>query len=334
MDGKALHAESIVIDAVCPLISDRKYVDWYREGGVTLAAPSVASTENLDYAMRAIAAWKHYIRSRPDVLQVVSASDVERAKAENKLGLLFHFQGTGPLEDDAELAFVYKELGVGIIQLAYNTRNRIGDGADERTDSGLSNFGLKVIQALNGARIIIDCSHTGLRTSLEAIEASTQPVVVSHGNARSVWPSLRNIPDDLIKAIAASGGLVGAVGFAAFVGADQRPTLDQFIDHIAYIADLVGIDHVALGIDYYLAQAPIMSDEDARRQYDVYIANGMWREGTYPPPPHWYPAGIETPRTLPNLTVRLLERGFAPEDVKKILGLNWMRVYRDVWGNH
>jgi membrane dipeptidase len=334
MDGKALHDESVVIDAVCPLLTEKAYVDWYKEGGVTIAAPTIATNEGVGDTMRAIAAWKQFIRSRQDLTQVFSVSDIARAKAEKKLGVLMHFQGTGPLEDDPELAFVYKELGVGIIQLAYNTRNRIGDGADERTDSGLSYFGLKVIKALNDARIIVDCSHTGIKTSFEAIEASTRPVVISHGNARAVWGSLRNIPDDLMLAIAASGGLIGMVGFAAFISADQRPTLDQFIDHIAHTVDLVGIDHVALGIDYYLAQAPIMSDEEAQRRYDGYIANGMWRAGTYPPPPHYYPAGIETPRTLPNLTVGLLERGFGVEDVKKILGLNWMRVYRAVWGDH
>jgi membrane dipeptidase len=156
--------------------------------------------------------------------------------------------------------------------------------------------------------------------------------VVSHGNPRARHESRRNLPDDLIRAIAASGGVIGAVGFPGFVDAAPRPTLDRFIDHIAYMADLVGVDHVGLGIDYYLGQEPVTDAAEARRQYDAWIASGKWRPGTYPPPPHVYPAGIETPRTLPALTARLLARGFAPDDVRKILGENWLRVWGAVWG--
>jgi membrane dipeptidase len=330
-DARTLHDDSVIIDAVCPLLWAKDHVDWYREGGVTVAAPTVAISEGIEETIRSIAAWKKYIRSRPDLVQIYGIGDIERAKREKKLGLLMHFQGSGPIEDEPETAFIYKELGVGIIQLAYNTRNPIGDGADERTDSGLSYFGLKAIAAMNAARVIVDCAHTGVRTSFDAVEASTRPVVISHGNPRAVWDSKRNVPDDLIKAIAQSGGLVGAVGFPGFVSGAARPTLDQFIDHIAYIADLVGIDHVALGIDYYTGQWPVVNDEQARVSYEGFLASGKWREGTYPPPPHYYPAGIETPRTLPALTARLLERGFDADSVRKVLGQNWMRVYRAVW---
>ncbi len=332
IDFAELHGRSVVIDAVCPLLVRKEFVDWYREGGVTVAAPTIASVEGLDATMRSIGGWKSFIAARPDLMQVASVADIERAKREKKLGLLFHFQGADPIEDDTNLVHVYKALGVGIIQLCYNVRNRVGDGADERTDSGLSYYGLKVIEALNAARIIVDCSHTGIRTSLDAIEASTRPVIISHGNARGIKNSKRNLPDDLLKAIAASGGVIGAVGFPGFVGDAARPTLDQFIDHIAYIADLVGIDHVGLGIDYYAAQWPVMDDAEAKRAYDGYLADGRWRPGTYPPPPHYYPAGIETPRTLSTLTGRLLERGFDAVSVQKVLGQNWMRVYRAVWG--
>lgn len=332
-DAAALHAASIVIDAVCPLLFTKTLVDWYKEGGVTVAAPTLASIEGMGPAMRSIASWKAFIRSREDLAQVRAACDVEQFKHDCKLGLLFHFQGGDPLEDDPELAHLYKELGVGIIQLCYNVRNRIGDGADERTDSGLSYFGVKVVAALNTARVIVDCAHTGVRTSLDAIELSTRPVVISHGNARGIHESPRNLPDHLIKAIGQSGGIVGIVGYPGFVGPSKRPTLDQFIDHLAYTADLIGIDHVGLGIDYYVGQWPVMDDVEAKRLYDEYVADGRWRPSTYPPPPHYYPAGIETPKTLPALTARLLERGFDAESVKKVLGLNWMRVYREVWGD-
>jgi membrane dipeptidase len=331
-DPRALHASAIVIDAVCPLLQQRRYLDWYMAGGVTVAAPTVASSEGAGAALRTIAGWKRAIADDPRLMQVRAATDISAAKAAGRLGILLHFQGADPIEDDLDLVHAYKDLGVGVIQLCYNVKNRVGDGADERTDAGLSYFGVDLVKRLNAARVVVDCAHTGLRTSLDAIATSAAPVVISHGNPRALHESRRNLPDELIRAIAGSGGVIGAVGFPGFVGPEQRPTLDRFIDHIAYMADLVGIDHVGLGIDYYLGQHPVTPEDEARRQYEAWIASGRWRPGTYPPPPHHYPEGIATPRELPALTARLVARGFAAEDVRKVLGENWRNVWRAVWG--
>lgn len=127
--------------------------------------------------------------------------------------------------------------------------------------------------------------------------------------------------------------VVGTVGFPAFLTLQGQPTLDQFIDDIAYKADLVGIDHVGIGIDYYEGQHPVEALEAAQARYESRLASGQWRADEYPPPPYHYPAGIETPHTLPRLTERLVERGFSASEIRKIWGLNWMRVYRAVWGD-
>lgn len=332
MDSQDLHRNAVVVDAVCPLLQDHRYVDWYVDGGATVAVPTVATTEGAGETLRRIARWKRTIEGDARLVQVASAAAIEAAKAAGRTGILLHFQGADPVEDDLDLVFAFRDLGVGVIQLCYNVKNRVGDGADERTDAGLSFFGVDLIRRLNEARVVVDCSHTGVRTSLDTVEVSTAPVVISHGNPRALHESRRNLPDDLIRAVARSGGVIGAVGFPGFVSPEPRPTLDRFIDHIAYMADLVGIDHVGLGIDYYLGQSGVAPDDAARRQYDAWVASGKWRPGTYPPPPHHYPAGIETPRSLPNLTARLRERGFADADVLKILGGNWLRVWRAVWG--
>lgn len=329
----ALHASSIVIDAVCPLVKDDSiYLDWYREGGVTALAPTVSGgTESARETLNRIAAWHRLLNERADLMLVRECRDIELAKASGRLGIYLHCQGPDPLEDNLDLVDAYKALGVGVIQLAYNVRNRVGDGCEERTDAGLSHFGIKLIERLNRARVIVDCSHTGLRTSLEAIERSTAPVVLSHSNVAAVHSSARNVQRELIEAIARSGGVIGVVGFPAMVANASAPSLDQFIAHIDAIVDYVGIDHVALGIDYYRGQAGVASDEEARRGYEWALRTGMWG-AAYPPPPHHYPAGIETPRTLPNLTRRLLERGYNESQVRKILGENWLRVMRSVWG--
>jgi membrane dipeptidase len=332
MNIEALHADSIIIDGVCPITYEKRYVDWYREGGVTVVAPTLAWVQNADYAFKAIASWCAFIARRADLRLIRTGADIRQAKAGGETGILFHFQGADPIEDNLELVPLFGELGVRVIQLCYNRRNRVGDGGSERTDSGLSHFGLELVAALNDARIVVDCAHTGARTTLEAIEASRSPVVISHGNAAAVHPSARNVSDEIIKAIGKNGGVIGAVGFPAFVGDAQKPTLDQFIDHIVHIAGLVGIDHVCLGIDYASMQWPIMTDEAAQLIYQDAIAAGIWRADTYPKPPYYYPAGIETPRTLINLTRRLAERDFGAEDIQKVLGLNWLRLYETVWG--
>jgi membrane dipeptidase len=328
----SLHTEGVVIDAVCPLVSDdSSYIDWYREGGVTVFAPSVGDVKGARATLERLGYWHRLLRERQDLLLVRLASDIELAKQTGRLGVYMHFQGAEPIEHDLDLVDLYKALGVGMIQLTYNVRNRIGDGCEERIDAGLSRFGVKLIERLNAARVIVDCSHTGLRTSLEAIECSAAPVVLSHSNARRVHTSPRNVSDELIAAIARSGGVIGIAGFPGMVAPTPLPTLDDFILHIDAIVRLVGIDHVGLGIDYYVGQAGVASDEEALRGYESAVRSGIW-SSAYPPPPHHYPAGIETPKTLLVLTRRLLEIGYADEDVRKILGGNWLRVMRSVWG--
>jgi membrane dipeptidase len=171
--------------------------------------------------------------------------------------------------------------------------------------------------------MIVDVTHTGTRSALEAVEASTAPVVASHSNVLALRSNSRNLPDELIEAIAASGGVIGINGYPSFVAHSDRPTLDQFIDHIAYIDDLVGSGHVGLGLDYY---------DGTQADYDRFVSSGKWNPANYGPPPYHYPAGLERPNGFPRLTERLLERGFDEEAVRGILGENWLRVYGQVWG--
>lgn len=332
-DRGRTHGEAIVIDATCPLMNSHpRLIDWWIEGGVTAAAPTVGGFDGAGGTLRNLARWNKLIEQDPRLRLVRTAADIEAAKQDETFGIIYHFQGTAPVEDDLDLVPIYKQLGVGIIQLTYNVKNRVGDGCEERTDAGLSHFGVELVARLNAARIIVDCSHTGYRTTMEAIERSTAPVVFSHASVKALVPSARSITDDQIKATAATGGLIGAVGFPAFVSDARHPTLDEFINHIDYVADLVGVDHVGLGIDYFGGQAGVAEQAAADAIYADAINSGKWKPESYPPPPYHYPQGIETPQTFHNLTTRLLERGYSEDDTCKILGGNWMRVYRTVWG--
>lgn len=328
-----LHRQSIVIDATCPLLFEPRYLDVYKAGGFTAVAPTVDDDQDgAAGALRDLGRWHKRIREDASLLLVRTADDIAAAKAQGRLGIILHFQGGDPIENCLDLIDAYKALGVGMIQLTYNVRNRIGDGCEERTDAGLSKFGLSVVRRLNEARIVVDCSHTGLRTTLEAIDASSRPVVFSHAGVQAVHPSPRNLVDAQIKAVAATGGLVGANAYPPFVSGDRQPTMAQLIGHIRYVADLVGVDHVGLGLDYFTGQSPYMDDADALASYRDYVDSGRWSPAAYPPPPYLYPLGMETPDKCAHLTAGLLQAGFHAPEVQKILGGNWMRVFRDVWG--
>ncbi|MEA2934869.1 MAG: rane dipeptidase [Variibacter sp.] len=327
-----LHEEAVVIDGTCPLLRKPEYVEWFQEGGYTAVAPTVGLGGDAAAALRELGGWHRFINSRHDLLLVRAAADIQAAKQQKKLGIIFHFQGTSPIEGDLRYADAFKALGVGMVMLAYNQKNRVGDGCEERTDAGLSNFGVELVERLNELRIVIDCSHTGLRTTLDAIEMSSAPVVFSHSNPKAVHESRRNITDEQIKAVAKSGGLVGINGFLAYVSPDSKPTLDQFLRHVDYVVNLVGIDHVGLGVDYFTHQVGVATDAQALEYYEDSVRVGRWRRDTYPPPPYPYPEGIGTPKEIRNFTKALLERGYKPDDTKKILGGNWLRVFGDVLG--
>lgn len=333
LDAKKLHNSAIVIDGACPLLRKSSYLDWYKEGGCTVVAPTVGLGLDAGGALREIGGWLRLIDSRDDLLLVRKGSDVDRAKKEGKLGILMHFQGTQPIENDLRLVDAYKALGISIVMLTYNQKSLVGDGCEERTDAGLSNFGVDLVKRLNEQRIIVDCSHTGLQTTLDAMSHSSRPVVFSHSNVRAVHDVKRNITDEQIRMVAASGGLVGMNAFPPTVSPNAKPSLDDFLRHFEHIIKLAGVDHVALGLDFFTHQSGVVSDADAKIYYDDSIRVGRWRKETYPPPPYLYPEGIETPKSLANLTKGLLEREYAPDDVKKIMGGNWRRVIMAVLGD-
>lgn len=332
MDTERLHSDALIIDAAAPLLRNRRYIDHYIAGGVDVLVPTVCTNDNASQALATIAGWHAHIPGDDRLKLVSSVAEIIEAKKTGKAAVILHAQGADLLENKVDFVDVFKALGVGIMQFTYNEKNRLGDGAGERTNAGLSVFGIKVVERCNAVGIVIDGSHTGSRTTLDAMENSSKPIVFSHANPKGVHDTARNITDEQIKACAATGGVIGAVGYPAFVSDAARPSLDQFIDHIAYVADLVGIEHVSLGIDYFEGQAGVADDERAIKEYEGRIAEGRWRRSDYPPPPYYYPEGIETPDKLGNLTTGLIKRGFSEDDIRALLGGNWMRVLKACWG--
>lgn len=321
--AERLHREACVIDAACPLVNPREIrrrLPELRRGGVTCALSTVASIEGAREALSALAQWYPKFRAQSgDLCLATSAGDIEAAKASGRIAIVLHFQGGTPLEYDANLVEAFYRLGVRVIQLTYNERNPLGDGCTERTDSGLSDLGAQAIAEMNRLGIVVDLSHVGHRTSMEAVEASSAPVVFSHSNASAVCGSPRNLTDDQIRAAAASGGVIGINAFPAFVSKDPVPTVQHLLDHIDYMVRRVGDDHVGLGFDF-------ATETEDDYEYFKYKAD------VYPKPPWVYPAGIDGFEKIPNVTRGLVARGYSNDTIRKIVGGNFLRVFRQVWG--
>ncbi len=234
-----LHREAIIFDARS---GGEKFIDQWIAGGATAVSPSISKP--MHETIKSIADWLSLIRGRSDLMQITEVEDFYRAKREGKLGILLTFENTTAIENDLDLIDVYEQLGVKMIQIAYNKTNYVGGGCLEK-DPGLTDFGRKAVKKMNEAGITISLSHTGLQTGRDVIEFSEKPVIFSHANSRTICDNPRNIPDDIAILVAEKGGVVGVVGYPAFVAKEkERPTIDDLIDHIDYYVKLIGIDHV------------------------------------------------------------------------------------------
>lgn len=332
-EAKKIYDESIVIDACAPLASYKNEYRRYLEGGLTaIAASLLPSGGYLPETIKGLEGWYKRFRKDDRLLEVLTVDDIYRAKQEGKLGVILAFQGTTHLQADLTMLEVYYRLGLRQIQICYNSKNAIGDGCAEPGNGGLSVFGEKAIKEMNRLGILVDLSHTGYRTTMEAMEVCEKPCVFSHGNAYGVHPTMRNLRDEQVIKVAKLGGTVGVNGYPDFLSNNPKPKVDVFIDHIDYYVKMLGIDHVALGLDYYKTQHGIMTEEEAMRDYEDMLEEGLYSKEAYPStPPYFYPEEIELPEKMPNLVPALQARGYADSDIKKILGENLIRVLKEVW---
>jgi membrane dipeptidase len=315
---------TILLDAAAPLLAPRwlaRRLPDVRAGGVDAALATVGAIEDFRTTMEIVARWLEIDRQRKEPIRIArTVADIRAAKAAGLTAVVLHFQGADPIEDELDFLNVFHASGLRVMQLTYNARNRLGDGCFEPTDAGLSKFGRSVIRRMEELGIVVDLAHAGIRTMLEAAEAASRPIVITHANARALLDTPRNATDAMIRAVAASGGVVGVCAAPFFltkggIGA----TLDKLIDHAAYIADLVGSAHVGLGFDF--------ADEDE----DDFVYYG-YDERYIPRPPWVWPEGIAGHADAGNIAPALRARGFVASDISGILGENFLRVFGAIWG--
>jgi membrane dipeptidase len=259
------------------------------------------------------------------VIRALRTDDVRRARTEGKVAIFTGVENAeliGNVVDNIDMLY---GLGVRAMGLCYNKRNLIGDGRTERTDSGLSNFGLKVVERMNDLGMIIDAAHAGVRTTLDAIEASRDPVIISHAGARSVHPTPRMSTDEEIRALAAKGGLIGIHSGPNILSSAPRQSVETMMDHLDYCVKLVGIDHVAIGSDNFFGDKMALHAQTIRE----HPGDGLQ---TYMAPNAPYLEGYENPSEWPNIIRVLVARGYSDEDIKKLIGGNTLKLVEKVIG--
>lgn len=329
MVQSSIYDDSIVIDGLNVSNWDSRAVyDSLSNGRVTAINATIAVWEGFHETLDNTSAWMRRFRDQSGALsQVRTAADILLAKEQGRVGVALGWQNASPIENHLDRLELFHGFGVRVIQITYNERNLVGNGCYERVDDGLSSFGVDVVREMDRLGILIDLSHVGDQTTLEAIELSENPVACTHANARSFFDNPRNKTDDALNLLAEKGGVVGANAFPPFLRAEWGSTLSDYVDAIDDLVERIGIDHVGIGTDY---------TQDQSREFFRWLLS---RQGTIPqeewlasfPDPVVHPTGMETPDKLSAVAGELRSRGYRDEDMEKVLGGNWLRLFRQVW---
>jgi membrane dipeptidase len=324
--AEALHRESLIIDGLeISRWGDEAVYRHLREGGLTAINASVAVWEGAKETMANIGRlYRDFRRFAPLIRQITRVADFAACKREGRTGIVIGFQNSSPLEGDLDLLEVFYNLGVRVIQITYNDLNFVGAGCYERQDIGLSDFGLEVVREMNRLGMVIDLSHVGYRTTMEAIEASSAPVWFSHANPMALKKHVRNKTDEQVKALVAKGGLVGANAFPPFLAREYESTIEDFLDVIEHWVGVAGVDHVSLGLDF---------TEGHTNEWFDWLMRGKRKDKMVWPLklPLKNPDGIDGAREFPNITEGLLRRGHSEVATRKIMGGNIVRLFERVW---
>ncbi|HEU4727181.1 MAG TPA: membrane dipeptidase [Kofleriaceae bacterium] len=282
---------------------------------------------------RDLATWKAKIAEHPDALVLVDhAADLDTAHRERRLGIVFTFQGTEPLGEDADRISLFRELGVRVIQLTHNRRNLVGDGSLEPGNAGLSNFGHEVIERLNAAKIVVDLAHGAQRTIRDGIAACKAPMLISHTGCRALADLPRNVGDAELRALADRGGVAGII-FWPYLRTDTQPMAIDVIRHIEHAIDVAGEDHVGLGTDAPIApteRTPEFEKQNREMIADM-VQQGIFAKGR-PPDLYTFIPDLNVTNRFEVLAALLAARGHSDARIAKVLGGNFARVMREVWG--
>jgi len=242
--------------------------------------------------------------------------DIYLCKKENKLGIAFDLEGTDWINNDLHKIEKLYTLGVRQMLLVYNKSCKAGAGYDDKKN-GLTAYGKSIVREMNKVGMIVDCSHTACKTTFDIMETSLEPVVFSHSNPDALCKHDRNITDDQIKACAETGGVIGISGIGIFLG-DNNTSTERLAEHIDYIVQLVGIEHVGIGLDYVF-------------DHDEVKAIVKKTPQLYPEKQGYHDVNLTEPEQIPQLILPLQKKGYSNNDINAIMGGNFLRVANRVW---
>jgi membrane dipeptidase len=346
--ARGLHAEAFVFAAHTDFIAGvsegrsrgetgvagRRQLPLLRAGGVkavcehvagdtpyfsTFAFRNVRPLQPTKFALQALDYWYSELDDTPDWHLVLEAADFRRAERAGQVAVIFGFEGAMPVDDDLGLLRMFHRLGIRSIGLTWNGRNLLGDGVSVGGGGGLTRYGHAAVAELNRLGIVIDVSHMSDEGTRDTIEASTDPIIASHSNARALCPHPRNLTDELARALARRGGVIGLHMLNQFIAGSTTATLDQFLDHIDHFVRLVGHAHVGLG-------------PDCMEQWPGDVYRTLWAGTEMEALQFHYPPEFDSLAKCLNVTRGLVVRGYDDEAVRAILGDNLLRVFEGVLG--
>jgi membrane dipeptidase len=328
---------SVVIDMLAPLkldftpeafampLTDAE-ADMFRSSGITAFHNSigVGGAGAYDDALQFIAAWSGFVGRNSDVFSLIGrAEDIDHAKAKKKIAVIMGLQNADEFREPKDVEAFY-ELGLRCAQLTYNTQNLIGSGSTERVDGGISDYGIQIIKAMNEVGMLVDVSHSGDRTTLDAIELSPQPIAFTHSNCRALNNHPRLKTDEAIRKLAAKGGVMGITGVRNFVKDKEPTTVEDIVDHIDHVVKLVGIEHVGIGTDSDLMGYDHMPADQYKQLKSGYKASYAFRDKIDTD-------GFNHPRKMYDLTAVLIRRGYSDANIQAVLGGNFRRLLGSTW---
>ena len=336
-----LVSESIVVDMLSPLSLGPNEPKWmkdpdsftstdlqrFKDSGITSfhIARGTGGPDAHERTLWFLSGFNGFVAARGDAFaRIDSVDDFARTKASGKVGILLGVQNSEHFRTPDDVA-AFHALGQRVSKLTYNTRNLIGNGSTERRDEGLSDFGLSIVAKMNAVGMAVDVSHCGDRTSLDAFEASKATVLITHSNARALNPGHpRCKPDEVIRACGKAGSVMGITGVRNFVKGSEPTTIEDYLNHIDYVAKMIGVEHVGIGSDIDLDGYDDMPAEDYQKLKANYKSSYAFRDKIDI-------EGIDHPRRMFDVAEGLIRRGYSNADIMNILGGNWVRVLKPAW---
>ena len=333
----SLYRRAIVIDSLCSPFADEEkdpssaLVKTVIGAGIT-AVNWTVSDRDFEGTLRAIAGVQALVDKNPDAFVIIRRQpEIALAKRSGRMGIMMGFQYTAFLEEDPSRIGMFRDLDVRIMQLTYNNRSIFGDGCLEPGNAGLSNAGHDAVKTMNAIGVAVDMSHSGYRTTSDAIESSSKPVLITHSGCAAVYAHPRNKPDYILRALADRGGYFGVYLMPYLVASPTVPTHEHVLDHLVHAINACGADHVGVGCDGSIEAVTLTPeqkaafDADIARRKELHI--GAPGEDRYP----WVP-DLSGPSHMELIAEGLARRGQPPAVIEKVLGANFQRVLGDIWG--